>query len=352
MQMLCGEEFINFVKSIYPNAKPVSGRRYITVRCKFCGDSKDPKHMHLYIKVPQDPSQLPFYRCFKCPAKGIADDEFFKLYGCNDPNLLAEYRNQVAAVKQNPKYATMAILRGAPLINRINLKPYNQIKLDYINQRIGSNFGLDDLGKLKIFLNLEDMIANNNLRPTMGSQDIATLEQYFFGFISYDNRRATMRKYIKENFTNWIGDLRYINYNFIYNNDDSKSFYVIPSQIDIANPLPTQIHIAEGVFDILSIFHNLNQCNAKQQIYIAASGKRYKQALQFVLSTIGVINYEVHYYIDNDVSDQEFSYLIKNTHLLPTKTYFHRNIFPNEKDYGVSLTRIKEKVTFQDEIRI
>jgi hypothetical protein len=138
---------------------------------------------------------------------------------------------------------------------------------------------------------------------------------------------------------------RYINYTLINKKDDAKNFYVIPTMIDTLNPQPVKIHLAEGQFDILSIFYNLNQCNRNQNIYIACGGKSYIQALEFILLETGIINYEVHYYPDKDVTDTNFFYDVqRKIQLIPSDIYIHRNVFNGEKDFGVPMDRIKEYV--------
>ena len=53
MYTLVGQNFINAIKSIVPTAKVASGGKEIVIRCPFCGDSKNLRHAHFYISVPQ-----------------------------------------------------------------------------------------------------------------------------------------------------------------------------------------------------------------------------------------------------------------------------------------------------------
>ena len=41
---------------------------------------------------------------------------------------------------------------------------------------------------------------------------------------------------------------------------------------------------------------------------MACGGKSYYQALEFILQETGIINFNVHYYPDKDVTDNEFYY--------------------------------------------
>ena len=351
MQYLYGRDFVEFVKSFYPTARLASGKTCVTMRCRFCGDSKDPDHHHLYIKIPLKVGDLPWYKCFRCNKTGIADEDFFIEYGCDNSEFLSLYKEQLDISRNSPRFASLAIRRGAPLVNTIIPDQYSQAKLDYINGRIESRFTLEDVAKLKIFFNLSDMLKQNKLQPTMSSTDIHCFDEHFVGFETYDNMKAIMRRYTFGKLDNWMKDTRYINYTII-NSEDSRSFYVIPTNFALSDPTPIQIHISEGVFDILSVYHNLCGCNSIQHIYLAACGKRYKEALKFVLTVLGIINYEIHYYIDNDVSDAEFSRLMKGLDWLPTRTYYHRNRYPGEKDFGVPSSRIWDEFTVKEEINI
>ena len=340
---LTGQEFISRIRSFYPNVKVASGGTEIVVRCCFCGDSKDPKHAHMYISVPRSQDELAFYHCKKCPAHGILNTDLLRQLGCNDINTLVEINKHNDEVLKLPKYKSLKQVDVYPLkMNYIRESPLNAAKLKYINDRIGSNFTLNDLSSLKIFLNLYDIIRSNNLELTRYENICNDLDKWFIGFISYDNSYCGLRKLTERELYKSINK-RYINYSLINKIDDNKNYYVIPTMIDTLNPNPVQIHIAEGQFDILSIFYNLNKCNRTQSIYIACGGKSYTQALQFILLETGIINYEVHYYPDNDVTDDDFFKDVqRKIQLLPCNIHIHRNIYKGRKDFGVPMNEIKE----------
>jgi hypothetical protein len=246
-------------------------------------------------------------------------------------------------VMKLPKYRTIKKLNIYPLkYQYVRDDPANQNKLQYINNRIGSNFTYADLASLKIFLNLYDVLNQNQLELTRHKMVCDDLDRYFIGFISYDNSFCGLRKTVDKELYKAVNK-RYINYSLVNKMDDTKNFYIIPSKYDFLNPNPVRIHLAEGQFDILSIYYNLNHCNSFQNIYIACGGKSYVQALEFILEETGIINYEIHYYPDKDVTDNDFYYdVLKKISLLPSNVYIHRNIFNGEKDFGVSMDRIKD----------
>ena len=345
MYNLTGQNFINRIRSFYPNLKIASGQSELICRCPYCGDSKDLKHAHLYISVPQNEEELAFYHCKKCPAHGVVDIEFLRKIGCEDTSLLVEVNKHNSEVFKLPKYKSIKQVDIYPLnMNYISDNPLNKYKLKYINDRIGSNFRLCDLPYLKIFLNLYDIINPNNLELTRHQMTCDDLNKWFMGFISYDNSFAGLRKLTEKDLYRTINK-RYINYTLVNKTDDAKNFYVIPTAINVLHPEPVKIHLAEGQFDILSIFYNLNNCNRNQNIYIACGGKSYTQALEFILLETGIINYEIHYYPDKDVLDKEFFFDVQQKiQLLPANITIHRNIHPGEKDFGVPMDRITDNV--------
>ena len=340
-----GQNFINMIKSVYPAAKIAAGGSELVVRCMLCGDSKNLRHAHMYLKVPMSNSEISLYHCKKCNSQGIVDDEFLRKLGCYDPNVLVAVAKHNAEVFKLPQYKQMKAVDIYPLrYPQIEDNKFNRLKLKYINERIGSNFNYNDLIRLKIFVNLLDVIGLNRLELTRVEDICRQLTTHFIGFISYDNSFAIMRRVFNNNLIKNI-NLRYVNYNIIPKQDDSKRFYIIPTTIDILNPTPVNIHIAEGVFDILSIYYNLNNCNNSQNIYIVSGGKSYYQALEFILKETGLINYIIHLYPDNDVNNYELNRLIKfRINKLPTTIIVHRNVYKGEKDYGVPKSHIKDSV--------
>lgn len=345
MYTLIGQNFINAIKSIVPTAKIASGGKELVIRCPFCGDSKNPRHAHFYISVPQSQEDISFYQCKRCPNAGILFDELLRKIGCNDSNIMIEITKHNAEVMSLPKYKSLKKINIYPLKwNLIRKDPNNQIKLDYINKRIGSSFTIFDLAKVKIILNLYDVININQLELTRHEMVCNDLDKYFMGFISFDNSYCGLRKVVDKELHNAVNK-RYINYSLVNKTDDRKNFYVIPTRIDILDPAPVKIHIAEGQFDALSIYYSLNQCNDYQNIYMACGGKSYSQALEFILTESGIINYEIHFYPDRDVTDNEFYYdVLRRVELLPGDIYIHRNVFNGEKDFGVPKERIIDSV--------
>jgi hypothetical protein len=352
MYDLLGNNFIDMIKSFYPNAKPASGRSEVVVRCPFCQDSKNPNHAHMYISVPRTVEDLSQYHCKLCSAHGIFNDDVLRKLGCYNSNTLVAISKHNADIMKLPKYKTLKNINIYPLKNSmITDNKFSQMKLKYINERIGSNFSYNDILSLKIFINLYDVINYNKLQLNRDQRICNQLNNSFIGFISYDNSFATLRRVLFTRNLDKSIDKRYINYNLIDKIDDNKNFYIIPTKIDTMNPNKVKIHITEGAFDLLSVFYNLNNCCIDQCIYIASGGKSYKQALQFVLHETGIMNYEIHIYPDKDVNDYElYRLIILGIQMLPSNIFIHRNMMDGEKDYGVPKERIIDSVNMISDV--
>lgn len=351
MDNLYGINFINMIKQNIPGARDVAGQREILTRCPVCGDSKDLRSAHFYISVPNNADEVSFYDCKKCPAHGLFDDEMFRKLGCNDSASLIQLTTHNSRVLKLPKYKTLKKINIYPLNNKyIRSDKNNKLKLDYINNRIGSNFNYNDIINLKIFLNLYDILNSNGLELTRHKMITDSLDKNFIGFISYDNSFCGLRKITDKELYKTVNK-RYINYDLINKSDNSKAYYIIPSQINVLDPSPVRIHIAEGQFDVLSIYYNLNKQNIYQNIYMSCGGKGYKQTLEFLLTELGLINYEIHMYPDKDVTDYEFNKTIYSINSLPCNIYIHRNICDGEKDYGVPVNRIKDSFRIIEEVK-
>ena len=341
-----GEGFIEMIRRIQPTAKVASGGREIVLRCRYCGDSDDIRKAHMYVKVPQSPDDISLYECKKCKTSGIVNNDFLQMYDCNDPEIFMTISKQVNDHMHSSKYTAIRIQKRYNLDNTL-VRDIEKIqtKIDYINTRLGVSLSIEDWLQLKVCFNLDNLLLKNRLEASREPYVVSMLRDHFVGFISYDNTCVIERKYDDLELPDFI-NRKYIVYKLFPNMDHGKSYYTIPTQIDLLNPLPVDIHIAEGVFDILGIYLNLNKCSNKQNIYISANGKSYLQALKFILTDLGIINFNIHLYPDMDVSDREFNKLVlkKIKGLIsPTcKVYIHRNTYPGEKDYGVPMERIHD----------
>lgn len=350
------------------NAKVASGGKEIVKRCHVCGDSSDPTKAHMYIGM-KDGAIL--YNCFKCNAKGIVDNRFLRDIGCYDISLI----NLVESQKQrNENYKPMnsAINRDLPFVLReFPCYNYNQPtpnlinimnKFNYLWYRISGeswNKGIKILNSsiynLRLVLSIYDFLDKNNIHTlTRDRRIVDILNRYYLGFLSVDGRYINFRRILSDEdvtdfFAHNMMDIgndilrqRYV----IYNIDGVKGgsrFYVIAGHLELDKPEIPKVHIAEGPFDIISIFMN-ELSKTDNDAYFAINGKSYSTFIDWFIRQYGLMGLEYHLYLDNDY-DLSYSDLniisdrIKSTH---SRLFIHHNEYPGEKDYGVPINRIQD----------
>lgn len=344
MNQELSERLKNFLLKKFPDAKLVSGKRQIAMRCRFCGDSqKDRTATHFYISLGLD-NKPPMYHCFKCQESGIVTPKLLKnLVDCSDDiDLLLDIKND-----NNDLLKKGFIKKDNHIFHRLynNIidSKLNRFKLDYINRRLGLNLNYNNIYQDKIILNLLDVLNYNHIdkfsRPIKNMEELSS---YFIGFLSMDNGFVNLRNLAKPNTVSKYVDYRYVNYNIFDSLENSRRYYTIPTNCNILYTI--DIHIAEGPFDILSIFYNLRNANRIQNIYTAAKGKAYTNVIKLYIEEYGIMNANIHLYVDNDVSNNELSFTLAKLKQLEYPIYIHRNTYNNEKDFGVKLSNIHESI--------
>lgn len=339
-----GQQFIDYIKTMIPGAHEVSGGTEIVCRCRYCPDSRDPNHGHMYIKVPQESDDPILFHCFKCQTSGALDSRTLLDWGIYDPNIA------VTIDKINKKAAKSNKFIGYTkdwynFYNYISNPQLAQSKVDYINNRLGTSLTINDCIQDKIVLNLSDCLNAMNLQYTRHPNIVNQLNQYFVGFLSLDNNFVNLRRMCNEGIVYNGIDKRYINYNIHGKKDNTEKMYILHSNVDLTSPKRIQIHIAEGPFDILSIKHNLRS-NEPNSIYAAITGSGYKGLIMHIINTFQIFYFDLHVYPDNDDmgSKDMINELIDIVDPFNATLYEHRNLFPGEKDFGVPLYRINETI--------
>lgn len=341
--ILNSEEYIEFLTShIKPFANPVSGRKEVNCRCFYCADSSNPRKGHFYISVPKEDEPSYFY-CQKCHCQGIVTNDKLIEWGIFDSNMgleLTRYNAKVLSLTKNKKFADQVIYNiKNTFITNDKLSLY---KLKYINDRLGTNLTLHDCISNKIILNIKDLIKENKLELTRYPDIVEQLDSNFLGFLSFDNAFINMRNLGIREVYHTI-DKRYINYNIFNKYDNTMKFYVLPTSIDLYDPNPVRLHLAEGPFDILSIKYNLLH-NDTRNIFAAVSGSSYKSCIRYFITRMGLYNLEIHIYMDNDQSMKQIYNIANLLQYFCIPLYVHNNSFPNEKDYGVPSSNIIDNI--------
>lgn len=338
------EELRDYLINNLPMCKPASGGKFVVTKCPFCGDGKHTTSTHFYIGLGYNDNR-PFGYCHLCHTyTGITPyflNTYFDLYDMNINNNL---------YKINKKHYSRKDIDSLNIVKKINNfieedNRLNSLKLSYINKRLGTNLSYRDLIDLKIILNLDKFLRFNNIREyTRDRKIIESLSNYFIGFLSTDNAFINMRNLSKEGTLYKSIDRRYINYNIFKQSDNFLRYYTIPVDINKNLPYPVEIHISEGVFDILSVYFNL-RCKKNHSIYTSCGGTGYMNVVKQVINGYGLFNVIWHIYRDNTgVEEYIFDNIIKFIRPYNHQVYIHSNRYPNEKDFGVPLDRIDEYI--------
>lgn len=318
-----------------PVCIPNPSKKQWVIRCCRCPDSKNPTHGHLSIKIDLNDDSPMVYRCFKCETSGIVTNTFLEELGITleyelNKNL-KKFNKHAMKVMRRYNYITEAPDLGVPVYED---NPKNRRKLEYFNDRLGTDITFSEARDLKLILNLYEFVRLNNI-TSLPAKDgkLKLLNNNYIGFLSSNNNCITFRNTNDDKYPRYLKLV--INENIINPN----SFFNIPSQFDTLYTDEMNVHIAEGTFDICSVFLNIQNRNLKNNMYFAACGFGYVAILKYLLS-IGVnTNINLHLYVDNDKSDYDVMKLLNSvkdsTLLWIDKIFIHRNGMVNQKDVGV-----------------
>lgn len=337
----------DFLLSHMINAKLVSGGRTINCRCPLCGDSVHQKSAHFYISLPTKNAPMLYY-CHKCNSGGVVTYKSLLEWGLYDQKVVQEIEclNKMMSRKIKARRYYDFQVRNISN-NKITQDSKSAYKLNYINQRLGLRLGYQDLSQLKIVLNLHDLLSENHIDTVTRNENIvADLDREFIGFLSFDNCYMNMRITCEPG----IGrvykevDKRYINYAIFEKPDNSMRFYTIPTIVNLNTPCRIPIHIAEGPFDILSVYMNL--CGRSNGIYTSVAGNNYISVISHFLINLQIPNCELHFYPDKDKYGT-IERIIGFLDRIPDKSFpvfYHINNMDGEKDFGVPIQRIQESI--------
>lgn len=334
-----------FLKTHLPIAKYASGKTEIVTRCQYCPDSKDKTKGHFYISIPQDESQPSKFYCQKCGACGIVTTKKLIEWGIYDTEAAIELANHNKKLYGNGFHKFLYKNQEVYNISysHITDDKLSKVKLDYINKRLGTNLTYQDCIREKIIINIQDLIKENNLSYTRHDNIVNALDNGFVGFLSYDNSYVNMRNIDILNKIPSSIDKRYVNYSVLESADNTKRFYVIPNRLNLMDMNPIHINIAEGPFDILSIYHNIRK-EPYNNIYASIGGKRYLGLIRYFINELRLVNIVVHLYLDADIEPWIIDDIVNTLDKIYVPVMIHRNVFPKEKDFGVPLNRIKETI--------
>lgn len=335
-------EIIELLKQLPVYLPNNTGLQHV-VRCPFCGDSVNLDHAHLSIHIDVHNITPMMYRCLRCDSSGILDDTLLEELGLDVDNVL--HSDLKRYNRKSCKRANIAMNKMEKFI----IPDYSKSsiilddKLDYINDRIGTNIDISESRDLKLILDFISFLRINELyddiKKRIGLNGIEILQDNYVGFLSTNNNSIVFRN-IKPN----SKYKRYYKLKIRLNNFDKRSFYSLPSSMNIMYTNDIDVHISEGIFDIMSILKNVVK-QTENNLYYASCGFGYLTVLKSLIRLGINTGLNVKIYSDNDKSDyNHISYIFNRSNISPwlDTIHIHRNGFENEKDYGVTSDKIKD----------
>lgn len=327
-------EFIQFLKEEFPEGSLVSGDNEFRCRCRFCGDSSTNMYKARFYIALNDPSGLIFYHCFNCGVGGLLTPRVLRSI-CNAPSNLVM---DIASLNKNNssglKYMKETKIYQLEYEDEFD-DSIDKIKLQYFNDRLGLNLTYMDLVQNKIVISLVNLMKKNNIHID-NPNVVKDLDSFFIGALSMNNCLIYFRK-ISNKAT--IKD-KHVKYS-LFSNGDIKRYYMIPTSSNLNKRV--RINIAEGLFDINSIFYNLRNQNRVNEIYIAIGSKAYIPVMRMCLLEFGFLDCEFHIYMDNDVEEYITRKIYSTFNNLGFTIIIHHNQYQGEKDYGVDINHIVDK---------
>lgn len=338
-------EFLNFLRNREEYFRPVHDNWYRT-RCPYCGDTqKNLREGHLYINIDLENNYKMGYNCFRCGAHGPITEETIELMG-GDPDL----KQKVSVLNKTSKDIGKQYKPEEDKLLYFDFKQPQIIrgkKTEYIENRLGRKFTIDELSDMKVITSLSDFISLNKINKfPFTYQQMNVLEDHYVGFLSNGNSHILFRDITDKESHPWI------KYPIQKESLRNIVFYSIKNEIDIFTDKEITINLSEGVMDAIGIAYHFDM--QKENIMnISVAGKKYNNII-YKLIGLGLVgsNITVNIFSDND---EMFGNKKNNYHT--TLAYYKKalrkytplfkriNVYYNmkNKDYGVRKEEISLK---------
>ena len=333
---------------LFPEAKEDGADANTLINCPLCNmEGKRDTNRHMSICLGDDGKPL-FFNCWRNNLhRGLLTSENLeKLASASTTipdagflELLDEYNHRSG--KMN-RYRLDSKGRYNISTVRVYNNEINEIKRTYICKRLGLDLSLEELASNKIIFSIKELLYRNYIRETTRAPQIMELlDKYYVGFLTNTNGSIILRNMVagKIPLPESIAD-RYIKY--MIKKGAPSGYYIIPTNCNLYNHI--NIHLAEGTFDILSVFYNLRGANRVDNIYGSIGGNSYLNMMEYFLSDLGIIDPTFHIYIDNDIKPHVLPEIERKIKPLDIEVYIHANSYPGEKDFGVPIQKIQEYV--------
>lgn len=334
------EKVVTFLKGC-ENYKESADGTQCSVRCCFCGDSR--KHSdgsHLNIKIDVDEGEPMMYHCFRaaCGESGILKTETLQRLGCMDMGVILELANHNATISKSIDRFVPKKKRKLITLNVNN--ETNRKKASYVNTRLGTSLSVPEMKDLKIQLSLYDYLKINNIKRLAFPERVCDiLNAYTIGFVSMYEDYIICRDITK----NMVTGNRYTNYRAtgIIDPADVK-IYCIPTEIDIIDPEPATLNIAEGPFSILGAYLNTEiGRETRNCLFLANCGSGYLRTIRHVCKQYGFLRVNINIFSDSEIKLGYYDKLktqLDNEIMIDSFTVYY-----NEKaeDFGVPVNKIR-----------
>lgn len=313
-------EVLNEILKCSPIHRRINSEMY-RIRCPICGDStKNDRDMHCYIKCSDDPNEPLLYYCFLCNSHGKIGKWFLNKLGVDQKIV-----NKVGNTKYNRlpsiKTSNIEIITGDPVMDSPQVM--------YIKNRLGPGFTYDDYSKFKILWNIENVvkyIRDDATRHTLPDN------RESISFLS-DDRTAMMTRTFLD--SSKLGhQWRKIRILPSHNH----TCYTIKVSLDLFTKETIYVNIAEGIFDILSVYKNFN--DGPNSVFFAALGSDYISTLEYaILRGFVGNNIVIKIYIDQGINEKELYSYLREMKWMFNSIYVYKNI--KGKDVGERIDTIK-----------
>lgn len=330
---------VDFLKTL-PNFSMSADGKEISCACPWCDfDLSNPHSHHMSVKIDVEPGEVMVYHCFRssCQESGILKTSTLQRFGCTDMETILELAKHNAAISKHIDRFTPKKKRELLVLNINNSA--NKKKLSYINTRLGVKLKVPDLKKLKIQLSLYDYLNINHIKKLAYPRRVCDmLDDYAIGFVSMYEDYVIYRDITKD----MITGRRYTIYRStgVPDPEDTK-VYCIPTEIDLIDPEPAVLNIAEGPFSILGAYlHTEIGRDRRNCIFLANCGAGYLRTIKDVCRQFGFLDIIINIFSDSEIKISHYQKLYKQ---LKHEVSIHAmTVYYNTRaeDFGVSADNI------------
>lgn len=334
------ERVCEFLKHVPRYTESTDGTQ-CQVKCIFCGDSKKSDHGHLSIKIDLHDHEPMMYRCFRadCQQKGILTTSMLQQLGCTDMQTIIELAQYNQTISKNiDKPFNDKVSKGFEMVN-LDISD-NLEKLKYINRRLGTDFETSDLRDFKIQLGLYEFLRVNYIKRLSYKKEYCdVLDEYTIGFLSMYSDYLICRDISNQ----MVTGKRYTMYRTTGKPDPTDmKLYSIPTEIDLLDPRPAVINVAEGTFSILGAYLHTNLGREeKNSIWLANCGSEFENTIIHTAKQYGLLSVRIHIWSDSEIKLGKYEKLL--TILSPRLDIKSFQVHYNTKsdDFGHPSNQIK-----------